>query len=66
MRKGRFTDVQIVAILQETAAAAAMREVGRRAGGMSEKSYYRWKQHYAGCRSQALSGSRRWRTRSGG
>ncbi len=45
MRKSRFTDAQIVAILQETAAGAAVREVCRR-HGISEKTYYRWKQHY--------------------
>jgi putative transposase len=50
MRKSRFTDAQIVAILQETAAGAAVREVCRR-HGISEKTYaplYRWKQHSGG------------------
>ena len=37
MRKSRFTDAQIVAILQETAAGAAVREVCLR-HGISEKT----------------------------
>ena len=47
MRKSRFTDAQIVAILPEAAAGAAVREVCRR-HGVSERAYYRWKQHFGG------------------
>jgi putative transposase len=47
MRKSRFTDAQIVGILQEVAAGAGLREVCRR-HGIAEKTYYRWKQHYGG------------------
>jgi putative transposase len=47
MRKRRFTDAQTVALPQETAAGAAVREVCRR-HGISEKTYSRWKQHYGG------------------
>ena len=47
MRRSRFTEAQIVGILQETAAGAGVREVCRR-HGISEKTYYRWKQHYGG------------------
>lgn len=47
MRRSRFTDAQIVAILQEVAAGAGVREVCRR-HGISEKTFYRWKHHYGG------------------
>ncbi len=47
MRKSRLTEAQIVAILQEVTAGAAVREVCRR-HGVSEKTYYRWKHHFGG------------------
>ena len=47
MRKSRFTEAQIIGILQEVAAGAGVREVCRR-HGIAEKTYYRWKQHYGG------------------
>ena len=47
MRKSRFTDAQIIAILQEAAAGATVGEVCRR-HGIAAKTYYRWKQHYGG------------------
>ena len=47
MRKSRFTEAQIIGILQEVVAGAGVREVCRR-HGIAEKTYYRWKQHYGG------------------
>lgn len=47
MRKSRFTEAQIVGILQEAAAGATVGEVCRR-HGIAAKTYYRWKQHYGG------------------
>ena len=47
MRKSRFTEAQIIGILQEVTAGAGVREVCRR-HGIAEKTYFRWKQHYAG------------------
>lgn len=47
MRKSRFTEAQIVGVLHEGAAGAPVKELCRR-HGVSEKTYYRWKQQYGG------------------
>lgn len=47
MRKSRFSDEQIVAILHEGAAGAGVRELCRR-HGIAEKTYYRWKTQFGG------------------
>jgi putative transposase len=46
MRK-RYSDEQIVAILRETEAGAKVGETCRK-HGVSEATYYAWKQKYAG------------------
>ena len=47
MRKSRFTEEQIVAIIQEYASGAKVSELCRK-HGMSDASFYKWKAKYGG------------------
>ena len=47
MRKSRFTEEQIVGIIQEYAAGAKVSELCRR-HGMSDATFYKWKAKYGG------------------
>lgn len=47
MRKSRFSEQQIVAILQEWDAGAKMADLVRR-HGVTEQTLYRWKKKYGG------------------
>jgi putative transposase len=47
MQKKRFTEAQIIAVLNESEAGAATKELCRR-HGISEPTFYNWKAKYAG------------------
>ncbi len=53
MKRGRFTESQIVSILKEADAGTKVKEICRR-HGISDATYYNWKSKYGGMQASDL------------
>jgi len=63
MRKARFTEHQIIAVIKSVEAGRTVKDVCREAG-ISEATYYNWKSRYGGMEASDIKKSRILRTRT--
>jgi putative transposase len=63
MRKARFTEHQIIAVIKSVKAGRTVKDVCREAG-ISEATYYNWKSRYGGMEASDIKKSRILRTRT--
>jgi putative transposase len=65
MKRSRFTEEQIIAVLREQEAGLSTAEVCRN-HGVSSATFYKWKSNSADWRCPMPSGCGRWRARTAG
>jgi putative transposase len=65
MKRGRFTEEQIIAVLRLAESGTAVKELCRRAG-ISTATFYKWKTKYAGMEISEMRRMRLLRTRMHG
>ncbi len=53
MKRGRFTETQIVSILKEADAGVRVKDICRQ-HGISDATYYNWKSKYGGMQASDL------------
>ena len=63
MRKARFTEHQIIAVIKSVEAGRTVKDV-RREAGISEATYYNWKSRHGGMRLLILKRLKILRTRT--